>query len=460
MPETQAVARRTPLALIGALIACVGAESAVLAGGAHLVGAGGLALVLVAAGAWAVVVTRDDVDAHPGLVVAALAVAFAVALALPPRNSHDLWSYVMYGRTVSVHHTSPYVHAPRTFPADPFLTRVAAGWRAAPSVYGPLFTGVSAALAKLAGASALRARLAFQLLGTLGVVAALALVWRETRSARAIAFAGLHPAIVTAIVNGGHNDALVGLAILAGVLLASRGRWTASGVVLGLGVLVKASAGLGLLGVGAWAVTRDRRAAARLATAALVTAAAGYAPAGWIAVRAVVHAGNGNSRASIWDPVSSALHLPTAVMVGAALLLATAAAWRRRGSSSPRDPTIAVLAASLVGGVYVLPWYPAWALATAALRRRSTLAAVIGVHAAFLVAVYEYELPAHPTLTGAWGGIRTGLLQAAAWSLLACFLLACFGRRSGRRRIPGTEAGSSRISRRTSSGSSARTAAS
>ena len=41
-------------------------------------------------------------------------------------------------------------------------------------------------------------------------------------SVRSVAFLGLHPAVVTAIVNGGHNDSLVGLAILAGAIRAHK----------------------------------------------------------------------------------------------------------------------------------------------------------------------------------------------------------------------------------------------
>ena len=57
-------------------------------------------------------------------------------------------------------------------PGDPFLQYVGAGWRHTTSVYGPLFTAVSAAFTDVAGGSALRARLAFQGLAALSVVTA------------------------------------------------------------------------------------------------------------------------------------------------------------------------------------------------------------------------------------------------------------------------------------------------
>jgi alpha-1,6-mannosyltransferase len=407
-----------------ALLVVVGAEAAVVVGGSRLVGLPGLLLVLIASAGWALLASDERVEQCRTLVIVAIGVAFAVALAVPPRTSHDLWSYVMYGRTVSEYHVSPYVHAPADFRHDPLFGHVAAGWQHTKSVYGPLFTGVSSALTRSAGSSELRARLAFQGLATVGVVAALALIWRATRRVAALVFVGLHPAVVTAIVNGGHNDALVGLAILAGALLAARRRWLGAGFALGLGILVKASAGLGLLGIAVWTFRRDRKGAVRLVAVAAVTTLVGYLPAGWSAVHAVGDAGNGgNSRASVWDPISSLLHPSTALMVGAVVVLALFAAhtWR----TTPRSSTsaLATTAAYLIAGVYVLPWYSAWALPSAALERRSRLAWLVALQAAFLVAVYEYELPAHPTLTGFAAVMRTGLLQVGVWTALAAFFL-------------------------------------
>jgi hypothetical protein len=395
-------------------------------------------LVLVATVGWAMVVFDARVDQRPGLVVLAIAVAFAVGVAVPPRNSHDLWSYVMYGRMVSAHHLSPYTHTPIDFRHDPFLGRVAAGWRHTASVYGPLFTGASAAITRAAGNSALRARLAFQGFAVMGVIATLVVIWRATKRAGALAFVGLHPAVVTAIVNGGHNDALVGLAVAAGALFAARRRWYTAGFVLGLGMLVKVSAGFGLLALAVWAFGRDRRGAAQLVIAAGITTVLGYAPAGTAAVRVLEHAGrvNGNTHASPWDPISSLLHPSIQIMLFGALLLAVFAAVRWRAESMPEIPTLATLAAALVGGVYVLPWYPAWALPTAALERRSRLSVLVAAHAAFLVAVYEYELPAHPTLTGAWAVVRAAIVQSGAWLALALFGALLIGQRVRARAAP------------------------
>ena len=412
-----------------ALLVTVATESAVLLGGSRFVGLLGLLLVLLASAAWAFVATDDRAERRPRLVMVAIGAVLVVAVMLPPRTSHDLWSYVMYGRTLAVHHVSPYVHPPSDFRPDPFFQRVGHGWAHKTSVYGPLFTGGSAALVRAAGDSALRARLAFQGLAALGVALALMLVWRETRSARALAFLGLNPAIVISVVNGGHNDALVGLAVLAGALLAARRHWTGAGFVLGLGVLVKASTGLGLLGIAAWAFTRDRRGAARLSAAAAVTALVGYVPAGFVAVRAATHAGNGSTRASVWGPITSLTHVNLEIALVLVLAFAAIAAYLRRARMRPAATALASTTAYLVAGAYVLPWYAAWALPVAALERRSRIAWLVAAQSVFLVAVYQFELPAHPTLTGALAGLRLTIVQLGAWAALAAFLVILFGAR-------------------------------
>jgi Glycosyltransferase family 87 len=401
------------------LVAIVASESAVIVGGSHLVGMPGLVLVLVATAAWALVVFDRRIEPRPRAVAIAIGVVFAIAVAVQPHGSRDTWSYVMSGRIVSTHHTNPYVHPPSDFPHDPFFGYVGTGWRHARSVYGPLFTGASAALTKFAGDSALRARLAFQGLAALSVVAALALIWRETRSSRALVFLGLHPAVVTAIVNGGHNDGLVGLAVLAGVIIVMRRRWYAAGFVLGLGMLCKASGALGLLGVVVWAARRARQGAAKMLLVATATTVLGYAPAGAVAVRAVSGAERGNTRASPWDLVRTLAHPSGAIVWTVVIVLVAVSAWRWRAAARPGTAATATIAAYLVGGAFVLPWYPAWALPTAALERRSFLGVLVAAHAAFLVAVYEFEAPAHPSLTGAWAFLRTTVIVMCAFAALA-----------------------------------------
>jgi hypothetical protein len=432
LPSVFRVKRAIPAGVV--LGVAVGAEAALLAGGSHAFGWLGLALVLLASAAWAFASWDARIDARPHVVVGAIALAFVFAIAAPPRQSRDLWSYAAYGRMVTTHHVSPYQHGPNEFPHDPFSARVGTGWQGARSVYGPLFTGGSAAIMRVAGDSALRARLLFQSLAALAVAAALALLWRATRSARSLVFLGLHPALVLGVVNNGHNDAFVGLAVLGAALLAARRRWNGAGVVLGPGLLVKASTGLGLLGIAAWTYQRDRRGAARLVLVAALTTLLGYLPAGAAAVRAVAHAGNGNTRTSAWDVLSLFLPARTPLAIALVLTLAVSAVVVYGRAARPGRTAVATTAAYLVGGLYVLPSYTAWALPSAALERRTKLSVLVALQAAFLVAVYQFEPTAHPMLTGVAAVARTGIIQIGAWAALIAFVVLL--RRAARRPSP------------------------
>jgi hypothetical protein len=415
-------ARRPPVAI--ALGVTLTAECALVAL-PRVSSMGGLALAVIAAAGWGLVVTDPRLESCRRLTVCAIALAFAVAIAVPPRGSHDLWSYVMYGRMVSAHHASPYVHAPNAFPHDPFVRLVGSGWRGTKSIYGPLFTALSAGLTKVAGGSVLRARLAFQGLALLGVIAVVATLWIETRSVRTIAFVGLHPAVVVAIVNGGHNDGLVGLAILVGAVLVGRRRFTAAGLVVGLGMLVKVSTGFGILGIAVWSFGRDRRSTVRFVAVAAATTLVGYLPVGSAGLRTLFDSEGRTSRASVWSPVSSVRH----GSVGGLAIVAVAAfaligARRFRAQGLPSLAAVGSIAAYLFAGAYVLPWYPAWALPSAALARRSWLSVLVAVHAAMLVAVYELPRQAVAGTVTAWlGGVFvfavTAVVIAGCASLLA-----------------------------------------
>src|SRR5438552_896578 len=83
--------------------------------------------------------------------------------------------------------------------------------------------------------------------GALAVFIALVLIARRVRSAAAVAIVGLNPVAAYMVVNAGHNDALVGLGVLVGVLLASRERHTTATLAFTAAALVKATAGLALL---------------------------------------------------------------------------------------------------------------------------------------------------------------------------------------------------------------------
>jgi alpha-1,6-mannosyltransferase len=278
---------------------------------------------------------------------------------------------------------------------------MAPAWRPDRSVYGPAFTAVSAAGMAVAGGSPLAQRVFFQALSALAVMLTLFLLARRGADPGALAFVGLNPVIV-AIVAGGHNDLLVGLALLAAVLAAQKGWAARAGLLLAAAVLVKVSAALALVAVVAWIGFRfGWRRGARAAAAAGGAIVLAYALAGGSAVlEPIRQASTYRSKASIWSfPVSwmertvfgahtMNLHAITdAAVVGVVIIAVVVAASRLRG----RDPALAAGGAVfvyLLGAAYVLPWYAGWALPVLALAWRSRLALVAQLQAAVLLLIY------------------------------------------------------------------------
>lgn len=370
----------------------------------------GVVLVVAATAAGLLLLREERLGRGPTLrmVVVAVALAGAVAVSFPPRGSNDVWSYVMYGRTAAVHHASPYTHVPADYPRDPFLARTGQRWRHTPSVYGPVFVAYSSVGAWLAGGSAVLARLFHQLLALAALATAMYLVWGRTRSPAGLALLGLAPAVMVATVNGGHNDLLVGVLILAGVLAALSERPALAGAVIGVAAGIKITAGLAALGLAIWYVRRRSwHAAIRSVVATVGVVGLLYLAAGPSAVTALGANRNLMSRASAWQLPRHLLGLDThrqvllgwdrAEVVGTvatvatvfAVLVGVALSWRRSSRSGPEDGVAVATAGYQVGGAYVLPWYAAWALPTAMLRPHSRMTQLLAIHAGFLAAAYS-----------------------------------------------------------------------
>jgi hypothetical protein len=377
-----------------------------------------------------------------GPVVAAIAIVFAVSVAVPPRTSNDLWSYTMYGRTVSVHSASPYDRVPADYPTDPFFGRVSPIWQHRGSVFGPLWVGYATVGTVLAGDSAFGNRLFFQITAALAAAAALLLIWRTTRSPVALAWLGLHPMFGAVAVNGGHNDLVIGLALVAGVLLLARRRPLAAGIVIGLAALVKLTALLALIGVVVWAWRRrERRTATFTVAAAAATVALGYGPLFGSAWHVLSGANRTVTPASIWNSLvdlmlghnafrdvanplapNTTLIVISYVSLGCVVLLAFALAWRAARSERVA-PTVGVATATYpFVAEYAYPWYACWALPMFAEPDPSPLAWVVWTQAALMLAVLK--LPVHWNGTALDDSVRVLLTYAAPAVLLVLFVTA------------------------------------
>ena len=353
-------------------------------------------------------------------VVVAIAIVLGAAVTTVPRQSGDIWSYAMYGRIVAVHHASPYRHVPDEYPNDPMLRFVSPTWLHTGSVYGPAFVVFAAAVAPIGGDSAARTRVQYQATAALAVAGALLLVWRRTRSPGAIAWLGLHPVIGLEIVNGGRNDALIGLGVLGAILLVERGKLRTSGVVTGVAATIKATGALAGAGLAIWTWRRRgfRRAAIFAAAGSVVVAGAYLAAGGTAALGPLEHAGTQFSRASFWShlPISS-----TAAIIATAAVVAVGL-WRYT-KDDPALAGVAGPAAFLLAAPYVLPGYLGWVLPGAALLHSRKTARIIALQATLLVGAYEiFRLRSSGFIADALTGSTGALAPLLGVALLVAYL--------------------------------------
>jgi len=374
----------------------------------------------------------------------ASAVLTAGAVILPPSESHDLWSYAMNGRIVSHYGSSPYVHSPAHYPHDAFLHLVGSGWRTTRSVYGPVFTWISAALTGVTGTNEVATRLAFQLLAAVAVFVAVVLVARETRDPIAVLVIGVNPVVAMEIVNPGRNDALVGLALLGGVLLLQRRRPLAAIAVVTLAALVKAVAVLALGALLLWvAVHLGRRVAVRAGALAAAMLVVPYLLAGGLtALRPLASASDRLSRASIWqvarrdgiehllgtEPAEAVRRVlawvgPIALLVIAALALVWVVS--RLTDPTPELVAVAAIAAFLLAGAYVLGSYVMWVLPLVAWRHRAGVSRVLVVWSSLLLLAYQAArgMPSSAGDAVAWLGslltVSVALVAVVALTVIA-----------------------------------------
>jgi hypothetical protein len=202
-----------------------------------------------------------------GLLSLRSVVVFAVGLHVfflfvPNLFSQDVYNYTMYGRIVVEHGGNPYVDEPEDFPDDALLPLI--GYQETPSVYGPVFTALSAGvvLATPDDASAI------WFFKFISVAASLAAMWLviaaaksvvPTKVAFAAAMVGLNPAVLFHTVGGAHNDTLAGACIAAAALFVVRRKTMWAVALLTLGTLIKSVVVLPLVLLIAYVVCSSER---------------------------------------------------------------------------------------------------------------------------------------------------------------------------------------------------------
>jgi alpha-1,6-mannosyltransferase len=368
------------------------------------------------------------------------AISLTIAVAAPLLLSRDVYTYAAWGRIDASH--DPYVAHLSHYAHDPFVRVASAQWLGTHSVYGPLFTLVSAGIAKAWAGSVGGTIFAFKLMAGLAIAAATglaalaALRTRPERAALAAALVGLNPVLVIHTVGGGHVDALIA-APLAGAMAiavtrptATSGRAFAITVLLTLACLIKVvivpALALWLLWVAR--SSRDRRARIVGGHLALVAAMAiaSLLPfvSGWDTLAPFATLGGVESWASPSHLVGSLVGLPTAVTV-AFLAFFVFLLWRiarhlRSGDPVPPADTwgVALLALPL-SMPYLLPWYAAWFAPFLGLMRDRVIlvagAAATGVLALTLIPADPFHgLTSRAVLDGVHYGAASLLLIALA----------------------------------------------
>lgn len=341
-----------------------------------------------------------------GLLVAMLAVA-------PPLLSTDVFNYVAYAR-MGAHGINPYAHGTVDFRHDPSYPYVGHFWNRTPTAYGPLFTLLSYAVVPLGVAGAMWA---FKAIGALATLACVVLAWRIApllgrNGLRAAVLIGLNPLVLVWGVGGGHNDALVALALLAGTWLVLRRQEEIGGAAIASAAAVKLSAGL-VLPFLALGVRRRVRVLLGIAAAAVVLAAIGYLAFGASLDRMLdalrLQERYGYGSISVNGFPRQYLHLGRAgadtklalkaVFAALSALLALRCLWTRNWLAAAAWSTLVLLV--IMG--WVLPWYVLWLLPLAALARSRTLLpatvaltlAITGIWAVHYVQQSQVHHPRH-----------------------------------------------------------------
>jgi hypothetical protein len=246
-------------------------------------------------------------------------------------------------------------------------------------------------------ASPLGIRLYFQILAAVAMVIVLVIVWRRTRDVAAVAFVGLHPVVPASIINGAHNDALVGLAILVAILLIAARQHVGAGLSFAAAALVKIVGAFPLVAASLWVWRRDgARPAIRVGAAGALVTFLGYVLVGPSAAAAALRDSarflTPHSLARIAFPGAEQASDEAAAIVTAcgvvALVLGlvvVAVVARREGvaATSAMPLLFYVLLAA-----YVLPWYVAWIVPVLALDHGSLAARAASAVGGLLMVAY------------------------------------------------------------------------
>lgn len=184
-------------------------------------------------------------------VIAVWAVPFLLA---PPLFSRDVYSYVGQGELAHFH-IDPYHYGPGVMGATQFNILAGPLWANTPSPYGPTFLSIDGVTTALAGHHVLPSLVLLRLVAVIGIaliVAGLPTLARRVGHdpAAAVVLGAGSPLVLTTLIGGEHNDALMLGLLVAGLAVAERVGPFPGIVLCALGAGVKWPAALGVVAIG------------------------------------------------------------------------------------------------------------------------------------------------------------------------------------------------------------------
>jgi len=196
------------------------------------------------------IVRRDTRRSMTAIIVAGFGLFALVFVFTPSFMSRDIFSYIFFGRAMTVYHSNPFLLIPHARQSDIFYPLI--GWKYNASVYGPVFNYLSWLVTRIAGNNVAANVLGFKFMAFLFYSACLPMVYWLTRRVSpgkenmALAVTAWCPLLVMHTLGGGHNDVIMVAIVLAGYLLYRKGYLLIGIVIVMVAVLVKIDAVLAL----------------------------------------------------------------------------------------------------------------------------------------------------------------------------------------------------------------------
>jgi hypothetical protein len=322
---------------------------------------------------------------------------------LYPVTAMDVYNYAVEGHILSFDHLNPLTTPPASAVGDAFVL-YAGSWSSSPSPYGPVWLTISRIIAHLAGSDVVLAVLIFKAMAAAAVWLTTALLFlagqrhlSTTNAARGALLFGWNPLVQIELVGNGHNDAVMILLGVGGLLLFGwarrrlKERSAATAPAIGIAtaalvasVLVKflTAPALPLAMVSLATdrhVTRRRRCAALLicAVVAVATAVLAYAPF-WSGSATFLRLRQADSNYLASIPALAILLVPASIgwlLYARALVLGTTAAvslwYLMRGRCSLGVALFEITFVGILVVDHFAGWYVPLLLALAVLSRDS-----------------------------------------------------------------------------------------